>query len=656
MRRGELPEEFNHTAFNFLIRGPRKGGETVPENLPWVPMNFWESLMALGDLEEFGKLPADMQEAPQRFQEWYNHVTPEIEKLPLDWSGLDKTPFLKLLVVRCLRPDRLNMATDNWIRGNMPEGPRYADSDSTLNAYQILEESLADSAPTVPIYFILSPGADVVQDVDRAADVRGLEKNVSYHNISMGQGQDIVAMHCLDMGHKQGHWTILNNVHLMPVWLIELEKKLDSFNIEGSHERMRVFLSSEPSNAIPIGILARCIKLTNEPPAGLRANMKRAWSSFDKEMIDESDGKLKGIIFGLCVFHSVLLERKRFGSKGYNMMYPFSLGDLRDSTIVLQNYMENAPSKIPWADLRYLFGEITYGGHIVNDFDRLLANTYLEHYMKDELFDEMELYPFADDEKESFKAPSPTTFDRYAAYVDTELTVETTIAFGLHPNAEIGFRTENSLALYATLVELQPREGGSGEGGMSPQAVAENCMNDIMDKVQETRFDMDDIDAQLEEKGPYQNVFIQECTWMNLLLNEIRRSLVELNLGFAGELTMSDSMDNLMTSLFLDKIPEGWHAIAWPSQRNLGQWLINFNLRIAQITDWTTNPSGIPKVTWLSGMVNPQSFLTAIKQVTAQNMGAELDKLCIQTDITKKKVKDIDSGSRGALIRTASGN
>lgn len=26
--------------------------------------------------------------------------------------------------------------------------------------------------------------------------------------------------------------------------------------------------------------------------------------------------------------------------------------------------------QVPWADLRYLFGEIMYGGHIVNDFDR----------------------------------------------------------------------------------------------------------------------------------------------------------------------------------------------------------------------------------------------------------------------------------------------
>ena len=38
--------------------------------------------------------------------------------------------------------------------------------------------------------------------------------------------------------------------------------------------------------------------------------------------------------------------------------------------------------KIPWADLRYIFGEIMYGGHIVNDFDRKMCATYLDFYMK----------------------------------------------------------------------------------------------------------------------------------------------------------------------------------------------------------------------------------------------------------------------------------
>ena len=40
---------------------------------------------------------------------------------------------------------------------------------------------------------------------------------------------------------------------------------------EGSHPKMRLFLTSDPSPAIPIGLLARCIKLSNEPPAGAHA-------------------------------------------------------------------------------------------------------------------------------------------------------------------------------------------------------------------------------------------------------------------------------------------------------------------------------------------------------------------------------------------------
>ena len=41
--------------------------------------------------------------------------------------------------------------------------------------------------------------------------------------------------------------------------------------------------------------------------------------------------------------------------------------------------------QVPWTDLRYLFGEIMYGGHITDDWDRRLCRTYLEEYMKAEL-------------------------------------------------------------------------------------------------------------------------------------------------------------------------------------------------------------------------------------------------------------------------------
>jgi dynein heavy chain len=52
----------------------------------------------------------------------------------------------------------------------------------------------------------------------------------------------------------------------MPSFLKELEKKLDAFAIEGSNPSFRLFLSSDPSDDIPIGLLEKSIKLTNEPP------------------------------------------------------------------------------------------------------------------------------------------------------------------------------------------------------------------------------------------------------------------------------------------------------------------------------------------------------------------------------------------------------
>lgn len=105
------------------------------------------------------------------------------------------------------------------------------------------------------------------------------------------------------------------------------------------------------------GVLNRCIKLTNEPPGkqigkvgvsyailagGLKANLKRAFCFFAREAFEEMDSKTKSILFGLCHFHAIMMERKMYGPMGFNMMYPFAVGDLRDSAVILHNYMENS--------------------------------------------------------------------------------------------------------------------------------------------------------------------------------------------------------------------------------------------------------------------------------------------------------------------------
>jgi len=43
-------------------------------------------------------------------------------------------PFEKLLVIRALRPDRITIALDNYIRKVMPRGDDFVDCDSTSNS------------------------------------------------------------------------------------------------------------------------------------------------------------------------------------------------------------------------------------------------------------------------------------------------------------------------------------------------------------------------------------------------------------------------------------------------------------------------------------------------------------------------------------------
>lgn len=513
-----------------------------------------------------------------------------------------------------------------------------------------------DSSKNVPIYFILSPGTDVVSDLDKLAVKANKKKGETYHNVSMGQGQDVIAERLLIEAAKSGHWVILNNVHLMPRWLKRLEKMLDDFQNDGdeTHDDFRLFLTSDPSKNIPIGILNRTIKLTNEPPTGLKANLKRSMSSFDKVVFNEFDAKVRAILFGLCHFHSLMTERKKFGPMGFNMQYPFSLGDLRDSAVCLNNYMEHADNNVPWEDLRYIFGQIMYGGHIVNDYDRVMCLEYLNYIMGDGLLDEMEMFPFSEGERFSFKCPTPTTHQRYLEYIEDELGEETPIAYGLHPNAQIDFRTLQSRQFFVSLGMLSPAESNAdGEtSGGGPQHLAENILNDILERVEDVTFDIDEVLSMLsEEKTPFQNVFLQEIAQMSDLVVEIVASLKELGLGFAGELTISDSMDALMMSLFMGTIPSNWTKLAWPSQRSLGGWLTDLQMRIDQLSGWMQNPMEIPLVTWISGLMNPQSFLTAIMQQAAQLNSWELDKLYVQTEVTKKKPEEIEGRTRdGAYV------
>lgn len=54
----------------------------------------------------------------------------------------------------------------------------------------------------------------------------------------------------------------------------------------------RLFLSSLPSKSFPTFVLQSSLKVTNEPPKGIRANMKRSFADMNVDFF-EDNGKKK---------------------------------------------------------------------------------------------------------------------------------------------------------------------------------------------------------------------------------------------------------------------------------------------------------------------------------------------------------------------------
>ncbi|KAL0482284.1 hypothetical protein AKO1_000651 [Acrasis kona] len=365
--------------------------------------------------------------------------------------------------------------------------------------------------------------------------------------------------------------------------------------------------------------------------------MLRAFANFTPERLESSikQSEFKTILFSLCFFHSIVLGRRKFGYQGWSRSYSFNTGDLTISADVLYNYLESNDA-IPWADLRYIFGEIMYGGHITDKWDRRTCCTYLELFMREALFEEMELAP-------KFQVAPVGSYSEYEEYIENSLPDESPVMFGLHPNAEIDFLTNEAQNLFSAIAMLRTATS-SGVSGLveSKETRISNRIAELLESIDSKHFDMMEISGRADKKNPYVCVVLQECERMNLLLNEIKVSLRELKRGLNGELTISEQMDQLLNAIDLDKVPMIWTKVAYPSLRSLPTWFKDLMRRIEQLEEWSSELM-LPKTVWISGLFNPMSFLTAVMQTTARKTGQPLDKMCLQTEVLKRYKSDITS-------------
>lgn len=648
----------NLEEYVFLMRGGQvmdKEGR-LPNPAPsWLSERAWSHILELDKLTNFHGVAASFEQSQEEWCNWYLEESPEDAELPAEWQSRTADNYIqRMIFVRCLRPDRVIFMVYEFIEKQL--GGQFVDPPP-FN----LRDTYDESTNVIPLVFVLSPGVDPTNQLQALAQREGRYLKT----LALGQGQGDNAKRAIQECAQTGGWVFLANCHLMVSWLVELEKIIDDLFEQRPHNEFRLWLSSVPTPQFPIGILQKAIKMTTEPPTGMKANMLRLYNQFSEEQFMEHSGAFphiyRSLLFALCFFHSVLLERRKFGYLGYNVVYDFTSSDFEVSENIINLYINNMSSDriedIPFVTIRYLVAEASYGGRVTDDWDRRVLNTYIAQFMCEGVLTEKR-YPLSS--AEEYYIPSEaTTLQSFKEECMQLPITDPPEAFGQHANADISSRVAESVSLLENLISVNTtlaRSGGASADASKLISEEARCLKILASLEEPSKaaipalIDYDAVYESVKEdtNNAINTCLLQEIQRYNILLRKIIAQKSELRRAVKGEVIMTDELETIFHALLLGRVPLPWTS-AYPSVKPLASWSLDLVDRVEQMKQWAQRT---PSVFWLSGFTYPTGFLKSLQQQQARHDGISIDQYTWEFVVLSSEERTIvHRAKKGAYVR-----
>jgi len=363
----------------FLLAGPASDVEIrYPKNpTEWISDIDWNGFYA--QIYGMGLICDNLKEFCDyfmanhgQFLSFYSSLKNENYPLPEPWNT-KLTDFQKLLIIKALRLDKLNNAITYYIETNL--GKEFVEPP-TFD----VSKSYKDSTYITPLLFVLTTGSDPVNDFRNLAEANGRKCEL----VSLGKSMDKIAVSKIEETKLKGSWILLQNCHLSISFMPKLEDIIDGLQSNPNIEpTFRLWLTSMSSKDFSINICKSSIKITMEPPKGLKLNLLRQYNNI-KDIDFDGCAKpelFKSFLFSLCFFHAIVQDRRKFGAIGWNNSYNFTNEDLIVSRMQLKTFLEDYDD-VPYKVLNYLFAYINYGGRVTDDKDQRLIRTIMKFYIE----------------------------------------------------------------------------------------------------------------------------------------------------------------------------------------------------------------------------------------------------------------------------------
>ncbi|XP_032818620.1 dynein axonemal heavy chain 5-like isoform X1 [Petromyzon marinus] len=620
-------KRISHEEFQTLIKGGAALDLNAVEPKPkkWILDMTWLNLVQLSRLPNFSQLLAQVSNHERVWHAWFDTEAPEENPLP-DGYATSLDTFGKLLLIRSWCPDRVIAQARHYISESM--GVRYAEG-----VILDMDTMWAESDCHTPMICFLSMGSDPTENIERLAKTKGIPCRA----ISMGQGQEVHARRLLAQCMQEGGWLLLQNCHLGLDFMDELLESVTT--AEGTHTAFRTWLTTEGHPRFPINLLQSSIKFTNEPPQGVKAGLKRTYAGITQDQLDiNSLPQWKPLLYAVAFLHTTVQERRKFGPLGWNIPYEFNQADFTASVQFVQNHLDDLDQRrgVNWSCVRYMLGEVQYGGRVTDDLDKQLLNTFSRVWFGESTFADSFCF------FRGYSIPRGRTIADFMVAIEALPLVDSPEVFGLHSNADITYQTNMANEVLSEIVNIQPKDSGGG-AGETRESVVRRLADEMLEKLP-PGYIPHEVKSRLNKMGIFQpmNIFLrQELDRMQRVISRVRTTLVDLKLAIDGTIIMSEDLRDALDNMYNARIPALWQKISWDSA-TLGFWFTDLLERNSQFNTWLFQ--GRPHQFWMTGFFNPQGFLTAMRQeTTRQNVsrGWALDAVTLHNDVTRMMREDV---------------
>ncbi|KAG2392322.1 hypothetical protein C9374_012574 [Naegleria lovaniensis] len=704
----------------------------------WLPQHAWQ---AISDLDQrvpfFHGIARSFEEESEDWRVWYLSDHPENEHVPSEWqTKIDD--WTKMLIVRCVRPDRLIHMIKSFIVLRM--GSDKYIKPPPLDISSVYEN---DSDPYTPIVFLLASNVNPQEQITKLANEKSIKMNV----FSLGRGQEHCVQDAISKAVRNGEWIFLANCHLIVNWLSKLDERLESLlrrdhqqmddsvgsgnnsnNNSGStsgntnntsnssgnntnntnygimtssrihvHPNFRLWLSSKPHSQFPISLLHRSTKVVSESPSGLVGNMTRLFKLTSPQQFAQDATMLsieyRKVFFALTYFHSILIEREKFGNLGWNHHYDFNDSDFEAALKVLKNMCSNSSngnssngnsntpnkSSFSFEAFRYMIVNVCYGGHVTDEVDRKLLDIYARQCFNELLID-MNDYPLSITD-DRYLVPGKNILSKYSimmnssgqnksnANTNTNITALNNLdptldhsaylkyireglpqsdshgAFGQNPNAFITSQIERAKSLLDGLLAMTWNTMHTSLHFAKEQQVIQG-IHDILSQLPECI----DTSKVINTDQPLVIVLLQECERYNSLLCTVTSHLSRLLVALKGSSIMDKELENTFSYIKKGKVPVEWLSV-YPTTKPLSSWIHDLCKRVEFFSKWALSNKE-PHIFWLSAFTHPVGFLTAVKQIAARrfnDVDKSIDKLDFEYQFVSKDVHSIHESAKDGV-------